>query len=130
MGKGENPRNLKFLFYWCNLHLINNFGVEMCSKINENIYDNLDKILMVEAENIEELYQWKISDRALKSLNKLHQLEKLGINKSIDSKDSNFKKNIILREKLAKNKIIEKELGNWIIKEWGGIKTGKDDELI
>lgn len=102
----------------------------MCSKINENIYDNLDKILMVEAENIEELYQWKISDRALKSLNKLHQLEKLGINKSIDSKDSNFKKNIILREKLAKNKIIEKELGNWIIKEWGGIKTGKDDELI
>ncbi len=100
---------------------------------------NVDKIVQYLEplkDRLNELYQWKIKLETLEKLVKFEICSQDEINK-LNQKDI-FTRNIALKKLLAPKfkqfssleDIKFKNLSIWIIKNWGGIRTGNDDNTM
>lgn len=103
------------------------FSDEIITKLAEKLRNwSKDKELT-------KLYQWPLDDQ-LKKLKKECGSELKWLENLISSEDNTFNKTLSLRKNIAgeleKRPLSDLMLPKWIIEDWGGITTGKDDESL
>lgn len=75
-------------------------------------------------EELTKLYQWPIENQINNLPKEFNQLGEL-----VNEKKDTLQKTLCLREKI-KDVNFTFDLSKWIIEDWGGITTGKDDESL